>query len=45
MQDIIRPFANLSCVFLLVKLYHSNARNDNMLQYAYENYDDTRACA
>ena len=44
MQDIIRPIANLSGVFLLVKVYHNDAPVDNMLQYLYENSDDIRAC-
>ncbi len=38
MQDIIRPFDNLSGVFLLVIVYHTNASNDNMLQYTYGNH-------
>ena len=44
LQDIIRRVANLTGVFLLVKLYHNDAQVDNMLQYLYENSYHTRAC-
>ncbi len=33
MQDFARRVVKLPGVFLLVKLYHSDARVDNMLQY------------
>ncbi|GAC1389308.1 MAG: hypothetical protein NVS4B11_13930 [Ktedonobacteraceae bacterium] len=42
MQDIICRVANLSGVFLLIKLYHSDASVYHMLQYIHENSYDNR---